>query len=144
VGRDRRLPNGRWPAGVSGNPKGRKLKNPNDLDGRSVIEQALDKKAKLNGKRVTKRTVMAEQWVNQATIGDHRARRDLIAYGDKRGVDVFANHHKAIRKGIAAAARSASDLTLSEEVLDRLSPGTLDELIRVANELEAEKKKKID
>jgi len=82
--------------------------------------------------------------INQAIKGDHRARRDLIACADKRGIDLFAGQHKAIREAIAAAARSPSDLTLSEEVLDRLSPGTLDELIRVANELEAEKKKKID
>jgi len=142
-----RLPNGRWPAGVSGNPKGRKPKN-NDFDGPNELEQALDQKIKITQgarKRVlTRRTALREQMINQAIKGDHRARRDLIACADKRGIDLFAGQHKAIREAIAAAARSSSDLTLSEEVLDRLSPGTLDELIRVANELEAEKKKKID
>ena len=146
VGRNR-LSNGRWPAGVSGNPKGRKPKN-NDFDGPNELEQALDQKIKITqgGKRrvITRRTALREQMINQAIKGDHRARRDLIACADKRGIDLFAGQHKAIREAIAAAARSSSDLTLSEEVLDRLSAETLDKIIRVVNEVTAEKKKEID
>jgi len=147
VGRNR-LSNGRWPAGVSGNPKGRKPKNPsNDLEQPSALEQALDQKIKLKqgGKRrvITRRTALREQTINQAITGDHRARRDLM-YAEKHGIDLFTGQHKAIQERIAAAARSSSDLALSEEVVDRLDPGTLDEIIRVMKELESEKKKEID
>src|SRR5260221_4825420 len=142
------LSNGRWPAGVSGNPKGRKPKNPsNDLEQPSALEQALDQKIKLKqgGKRrvITRRTALREQTINQAITGDHRARRELM-YAEKHGIDLFTGQHKAIQERIAAAARSSSDLALSEEVVDRLDPGTLDEIIRVMKELEAEKKKEID
>ena len=136
-----RLPNGRWPAGVSGNPKGRKPKN-NDFDGPNELEQALDQKIKITQgarKRVlTRRTALREQMINQAIKGDHRARRDLM-YAEKHGIDLFTGQHKAIQERIAAAARFSSDLALSEEVVDRLDPGTLDEIIRVMKELEAEK-----
>jgi Family of unknown function (DUF5681) len=68
VGRDR-LPNGKWPPGVSGNPKGRKPKNPsNHLDHRTEFDQALDEKVKVtHGEKkrmITKRTAVLEQWVN--------------------------------------------------------------------------------
>jgi uncharacterized protein DUF5681 len=148
VGRDR-LPNGKWPPGVSGNPKGRKPKNPSndDMDDRSAIEQAIDKKVKVKHgdkkRTVTKRTLVLDQWINQAANGDHRARRDLIAYAEKHGVYLFAGQHKAIREGLAEAARAASGYTLSEDVLDRVSDETLNEIISVVNELEAEKKKKL-
>ena len=134
--------------GQSGNPKGRKPKNPsNDLEQPSALEQALDQKIKLKqgGKRrvITRRTALREQTINQAITGDHRARRDLM-YAEKHGIDLFTGQHKAIQERIAAAARSSSDLALSEEVVDRLNPGTLDEIIRVMKELEAEKNKEID
>jgi hypothetical protein len=143
-----RLPNGQWPPGVSGNPKGRKPKNPpNDLDAPSALEQALDKKAKVKygGKErtLTKRTAILEQWVNQAAKGDHRALRLLIAYADKHSIDLFAGQHRAIRDGFAEAGRTSSGFTLTEDVLDRLSEGALNELTRIVTELEAEKKKKL-
>src|SRR5439155_16971503 len=122
VGPDRRLPNGRWPAGVSGNPKGRIRKNPsNDLERPSEFEQALEQKIKVKqGARqrvITKGTALREQTFNQAITGDHRARRDLMAYADKRGIDLFAGHHKATQQGVAEAA----SLALSDAVLERLS-----------------------
>jgi hypothetical protein len=142
-----RLPNGQWPPGVSGNPKGRKPKISNGVDAPSALEQALDKKAKVKygGKErtLTKRTAILEQWVNQAAKGDHRALRLLITYADKHGIDLFAGQHRAIRDGFAEAGTTSSAFTLTEEVLDRLSEGALDELTRVVTELEAEKKKKL-
>src|SRR5256885_1994976 len=77
---------------------------------------------------LTMRTVILEQWITQAAKGDHRARQQLIAYGDKHGSDLFAGQHKAIREAAAAAAAGSSAYVLSEEVLDRLSPSTLDEI----------------
>jgi Family of unknown function (DUF5681) len=143
-----RLPNGQWRPGVSGNPKGRKPKtSPNDGVVTSALEQALDKKIKVkrSGKEstVTKGSAILEQWVNQAVQGDHRARRELIAYADKHGIDLFAGQHKTIREGVTEAGRTSSTFTLTEEVLDRLSQGTLTELTRVVTELEAERKKKL-
>jgi len=143
VDRDR-LPNGQWRPGISGNPKGRKPKNsPYDSDVTSALEQALDKKIKVKrGEKagtITKRFAILEQWINQAAQGDHRARRDLIAYADKHGIDMFAGQHKTIREGVTEAG--SSTFTLTEEVLDRLSQGALTELRSVVTELEAEKKK---
>jgi hypothetical protein len=143
-----RLPNGQWPPGVSGNPKGRKPKKAsNYLDQPSELEKALEKKVKLKHgdkeRAVTKRSAIREQWINQAAKGDYRARRDLIAYAEKHGIDLFAGQHKAIQKGIAEAARSSSSFILTEEMLDRLSQGALEELTRVVEELEVEKKKKM-
>jgi hypothetical protein len=145
VGRDR-LPNGKWPPGVSGNPQGRKPKNSsNGLDHRTEFEQALDEKAKVtHGEKkrmVPVRIVILKQWINQAAKGDLRALRLLIAYADKHGFELFAGQHKAIREAVAEAARSSSGLTLSKEVLDRLSAETLEQLIRVENEVRAEKEK---
>jgi hypothetical protein len=147
VRRDR-LSNGRWATGVSGNPKGRKPKNPsNDLDYPSALEQALEKQVKLNINRgekkkqtLNRRTLILEQWITKAANGDLAALRLLIAYADKRGIDLFAGDHEAIRRGIAAAAAGSSAYILSEEVLDRLSPSTLDEIREVMEEIEAQKK----
>jgi hypothetical protein len=109
------------------------------------IERALNKKIRIKrGEKEQKITVgdaILEQWVAQAAKGDHRARRDLISYGDKHGFDVFAGQHKDIQEGFAEAVRSSSGFILTEEMLDRLSPGIIDELIRVQKEVEAEKKK---
>jgi Family of unknown function (DUF5681) len=143
VGRNR-LSNGRWPAGVSGNPKGRKPKNPsNDLEHPSALEQALEQEIKIKqgGKRrvITRRTALREQTINQAIAGDHRARRDLMAYAERHGIDLFAGQHKAIEEGVAEAARSSSALTLSDAVLERLSTSALNELRKAVEEVEAEK-----
>jgi hypothetical protein len=143
-----RLPNGKWPPGVSGNPKGRKPKNPaNDLDDRSALDQALDKTVKVKHgektRRITKRTLILDQWVNQAANGDHRARRELIAHCEKRDIELFAGQHKAFQDAVAKAS-SSTVFILTEEMLDRLSESTLDELTRVKKELEAENKRKMN
>ncbi len=141
VGRNR-LSNGRWPAGISGNPKGRKPKNQsNDLEQPSELERALEQKIKIKqGTRrrvITRRTALLEQCINQAITGDHRARRDLMAYAEKHDIDLFAGQHKAIQEGLAEAARSA--LTLSDAVLERLSTSAFNELNKAVQEVEAEK-----
>jgi hypothetical protein len=141
VDRDR-LPNGKFAPGFSGNPKGRKPKQPsNDSDHASELKRIVDKKIKVKdgGKErtITKGTAILEQWTNQAAKGDHRARRELIAYAEKHGIDLFAGQQKAIQKGIAETARSSSAFILTEEVLDRLSSKTLEELTRVEQELKA-------
>jgi hypothetical protein len=135
----------RFPPGRSGNPKGRKPKKPSiELDLKLALEQALNKRITLKQGETERIVTMAiagiEQLVAQYAKGDHRARRDLIALADKLGVDLIAGQHKAIREGVAEAARASSADTLSEELLDRLSVSALDEIIRVEKELQAEKK----
>jgi Family of unknown function (DUF5681) len=143
-----RLPNGRWPRNVSGNPGGRKPKNPsNHVDQPSEFEKALDKTVKVKdgnkARTLTKRAIILENWSNSAAKGNLGALRLLIAYADKRGIDLFAGQHEAIQKAFAEAARSPSAFIVTEEVLERLSKRTLDELKRGVQEVEAEKKKKM-
>jgi len=141
-----RLPNGQWPPGVSGNPKGRKPKNPyHDLDGPSALQQALEKKVTLTeggGKkrRISRRAVILEQWITQAAKGDHRARRELLAYCGKHGIDLFAGQHDAIRQAVAQGAILSSTVTLSEEVLDRLDETALEAIKRAIKEAEKAKR----
>jgi hypothetical protein len=143
-----RLPNGQWPVGVSGNPKGRKPKDPsNNLDGLSALQQALDKKVTLKEggkeKRISRRRVIQEQWINQAAKGDHRARSDLIAYCDKHGADLFGGQHDAIL--VAQGAILSPTVTLNEEVLDRLDETTLEAINKAIEDVikEAQKTKKL-
>jgi hypothetical protein len=45
TGKVDRLPNGRWPTGISGNPRGRKPQKPsNTLDQQNEFDRALDRK----------------------------------------------------------------------------------------------------
>jgi Family of unknown function (DUF5681) len=137
-----RLPNGKWPPGVSGNPQGRKPKTPyDDLDGRSVVQQALDKKVTLKegGKkrRISFGPVILEQWINQAAQGDRTSRRDFLAYCDNHGIDPFAGQHARIRQAAAQGAISSSTMMLSEEVLDRLDQTVLEAIKRAIKEVEA-------
>jgi hypothetical protein len=138
-----------WPPGKSGNPQGRKPKKLSiKLDLKLALEQALNKKIKLKQgekeRMVTMATAGIEQLVAQYAKGDARARRDVIALADKLGLDLSAGQHKAIREGATEAARVSSALTLTEELVDRLSASTLDEIRKIAEELEAEKKKKMN
>jgi hypothetical protein len=126
--------------GQSGNPKGRKPKPSIQLDLKLALEQALNQKIRLRqGEKerlVTMATAGIEQLVAQYAKGDPRARQQLIAIADKLGVDLIAGQHKVLQKEV-------SGLTLSEDVLDRLPGPTLDEIIRVVEQVEAEKKKKL-
>jgi hypothetical protein len=135
----------RFPPGTSGNPKGRPKKQLSiKLDLKLALEQALSNKIRLKqGER--KRTVtMAiagiEQLVAQFAKGDPRARRDVIALADKLDVDLIGGQQKAIREAAADASAAPSAYMLSEEVLERLSPATLDEIRETVEGLEAEKR----
>jgi hypothetical protein len=90
-------------------------------------------------RKLKQATAILEQWVNQAVKGDHRARRELLAYADKHGIDLFRRQHKEIAKALAAAAISSA-YYLSPEVMDRLSPSAIDEIRKAIEETDAEKK----
>jgi hypothetical protein len=143
-----RRPNGKWAPGTSGNPAGRKPNPPpNPLDQPSAVEEELEKKVKVKRgdktQTVTKGDAILEQWINKAAKGDLGFLRLLISHSDKHGLDLFASRHKAIQKAAAETMGSSSLMVVTEEVLARLSPTTLEELKKVVKEVEAEEKKKM-
>jgi len=110
-------------AGRGGRPKGQR-------NSRTVIEGFLKERVTLvEGKRqrtMSKHDAMYLRIVNAAVSGDHKAQSKIIA----------------LTMGAEPSEPAKQErFTLTEEVLERLSPGTLTELTRVVTELDAEKKK---
>jgi hypothetical protein len=131
--------------GQSGNPKGAKRKEKSLLpDLKRLFEQALSEKVTLKQGNKERTLTMAaagfKQLAAQHAKGDRHARRDVLTYAQKLGIDLMAGQRKAIEEAVAEAARASTGYTLSEELLDRLSERTLDEIISVEQELQAEKK----
>ena len=96
----------RFKPGQSGNPKGAKRKPPSMApDHKAALERALNKPVKLKQGEKERTVTMAvagiEQLVAQFAKGDHHARRDLIAYADKFGVDLMAGQHQVIQEALA-------------------------------------------
>ena len=92
--------------GRSGNPKGAKRKSTSMApDLKAALELALSKTVKLKqGERermVTMAVAGIEQLVAQYAKGDRHARRDLIAYADKLGVDLMAAQRQALQEALA-------------------------------------------
>jgi hypothetical protein len=81
----------------------------------SELEQILERTITVTqgGKKrnLKQATAILERWVNQVMQGDHRARRELLAYADKHGIDLFRRQHKAIAKALAAAFRFSGSMT---------------------------------
>ena len=128
--------------GQSGNPKGAKRKAKSLLpDLKRLFEQAFSEKVKLTRGEREQTLTMAEagfkQLAAQFAKGDRHARRDVFIFAPKLGIDLMSGQHNLIQ-GAAEAARASGTYTLSEELLDRLSAGVLDEIIRVEKELQAE------
>jgi hypothetical protein len=103
-----------FPPGQSGNPKGRKRK-PLSIapDLKLALEQALNKKVTLKQGEKARIVTMAkagiEQLVAQFAKGDRHARRDLMAYADRLGVDLIAGQHKAIEEALAPSHQAILD-----------------------------------
>jgi hypothetical protein len=100
--------------GQSGNPKGRTRKPPSIAqDLKLALERALNGKVTLKqgekGRIVTKAAAGIEQLVAQFAKGDRHARRDLMAYADKLGVDLIAGQHKAIEEALAPSHQAILD-----------------------------------
>jgi Family of unknown function (DUF5681) len=92
--------------GQSGNPKGAKRKPPSIApDLKVALERALNKTIKLKQGEEERMVTMAvagiEQLVAQYAKGDRHARRDLIAFADKLGVNLMAGQHHAIQEALA-------------------------------------------
>ena len=93
--------------GQSGNPKGAKRKTQSIApDLKEALERALNRPVTLkqgDKERIVSMAVAGiEQLVAQFAKGDPRARRDLIEYANKFGVDLMAGQHQAIQKALAA------------------------------------------
>jgi Family of unknown function (DUF5681) len=141
VGYGRTPKHTRFKPGQSGNPKGRKRKPPSLLpDLKRVFDQVMSEKLTITQGDKKMILTMAEagfrQLARQHAQGDRHARREVVAYAERFGSDLIPSEHK-VREGVAEAARAS--YTLTPELVDRLSPSTLDEIIRAEKELQAEK-----
>jgi hypothetical protein len=129
--------------GQSGNPKGRKRKPSLLPDLKRLFDQAMSEKITITTGDKKIILTMAEagfkQLARQHAQGDRHARREAVAYAEQFGSDLMPRQGKAIREGIAEAERPSPGYILTQELLDRLSPSTVDEIIRVAEKLHAEK-----
>lgn len=98
--------NTQWKKGApSPNPRGRPRKDRTMLpDVKKVFEQALNKKISVvRGDRqvlMTRLEIGFEQLLNQFAKGDRYARRDLMGYADKLGVDLLAKAGQAIEQAL--------------------------------------------
>jgi hypothetical protein len=98
--------NGSQSNGPSPNPRGRPRKEPSMLpDVRQAFEQAINKKVSVpRGNKtvlMTRVEIGLEQLLNQFAKGDRYARRDLIEYADKLGIDFLAKHKQTLEQALA-------------------------------------------
>jgi hypothetical protein len=97
----------RWKkGGPSPNPRGRPRKDQSMLpDARKALEQALNKKVSVSqgDKKVqmTRIEIGLEQLLNQFAKGDRYARRDLMDYADRLGIDFLAKHKQTLEQALA-------------------------------------------
>jgi Family of unknown function (DUF5681) len=103
-----------WRPGQSGNPKGRKRKEPSIEPALKVsLERALNSKVTLRrGERETVVTCAQagiEQLAAQYAKGDRHARRDLFAIAEKLGVNLARDPGGTIDQVLADTAQSALD-----------------------------------
>jgi hypothetical protein len=133
----------RFKTGQSGNRKGRKRKPPSlSPDFKRLFDQVMSEELTITQGNKKMILTMLEaglrQLARQHAQGDRHARREVIAYAERFGSDLIPSEHK-VREGVAEAARSSPAYTLTQELIDRLSLATLDDIIRAEKELQAEK-----
>jgi Family of unknown function (DUF5681) len=96
----------RWrKGGPSPNPRGRPRKEQSLLpDVRKAFERAINKKVAVpRGDKtvlMTRVEIGLEQLLNQFAKGERQARRDLIEYADKLGIDFLANHQQTLEQAL--------------------------------------------
>jgi hypothetical protein len=107
--------NSRWKkGGPSPNPRGRPRKEETmHLDAKKAFEQAINKKFRVSqaDKKVFMTRIEAglEQLLNQFAKGDRYARKDLMAYADKLGIDFLAAHRQSLQKALAPNLQAILD-----------------------------------
>ena len=86
-------------------------------DVRKAFEQALNQKVSVPcGDRkvlMTKAEIGIQQLVNQFAKGDPRARRDLMEYADKLGIDFLAKHKKTLEEALTPNYQAILDASLA-------------------------------
>ena len=96
----------RWKkGGPSPNPRGRPRKEQSMLpDVRTAFEQAINKKVSVpRGDKtvlMTRVEIGLEQLLNQFAKGERYARRDLIEYADKLGIDFLAKYKQTLEQAL--------------------------------------------
>ena len=119
VGPGRPPPGERWKkGGPSPNPRGRPRKEQSMLpDVRKAFEQAINKKVLVprGDKKVlmTRVEIGIEQLLNQFAKGDRHARRDLMEYADKLGIDFLANHRQALEEALTPNYQAILDASFA-------------------------------
>ncbi len=106
--------------GHSGNPSGANGKDKSllsDLD--ALLERALNSPHTEREQIVTKFAAGIDTLVNQFAEGDHRARRDLFAITEKRGIDLRA------RRGKVRHLDPDNDAEIRQALLERGIPPRL-------------------
>lgn len=109
----------RWKKGdPSPNPRGRPRKDQSMLpDARKAFEQALNKKVRVprGDKEVlmTRIEIGLEQLLNQFAKGDRYARRDLLDYADKLGIDFLAPHRQVLEQVLTPNYQAILDSALA-------------------------------
>ncbi len=105
----------RWQkGGPSPNPRGRPRKDGSMLpDIKKAFEQALNKKVAVSrgGRKVlmTRIAIGFEQLLNQFAKGDRYARRDMMEYADKLGIDFLAKQRQAIEQTLGSNQQAILD-----------------------------------
>jgi hypothetical protein len=102
----------RYKPGQSGNPKGAKRKPPSMApDLKAALERALSKRVQVKQgdreKTLTMAAAGVEQLVAQFAKGDRYARRDLMAYAERLGIDLMAGRQQAALQEALAANHEA-------------------------------------
>jgi hypothetical protein len=103
--------------GPSPNPRGRPRKDQSMLpDVRKAFERAVNKKVLVpRGDRkvlMTRVEIGLEQLLNQFAKGDRHARRDLMEYADKLGIDFLANHRQDLEEALTPNYQAILDASL--------------------------------
>ena len=112
-------PDKRWKkGGPSPNPGGRPRKDQSMLpDVRKAFEQAINKKVPVpRGDKTVLMTRLAiglEQLLNQFAKGDRHARRDLMEYADKLGIDFLAKHKQTLERALTPNYQAILEASLA-------------------------------
>ena len=98
----------------SPNPRGRPRKEATmHLDAKKAFEKAINKKIRVSqaDKKVFMTRIEAglEQLLNHFAKGDRYARKDLMAYADKLGIDFLAAHRQSLEEALAPNLQAILD-----------------------------------
>ena len=121
VGPGRPPPDKRWKkGGPSPNPRGRPRKEQSMLpDVRQAFEQAINKKVAVpRGDKtvlMTRVEIGLEQLLNQFAKGDRHARRDLMEYADKLGIDFLAKHKQTLEQALTPNYQAILEASLARQ-----------------------------